>query len=66
MPRNSPHPWLQPLHRRVLVMAVCVGWLVFEVIQQDPLWLFIAVAATGYGTWDLFLSGNYRASGDRS
>lgn len=60
MPSPAPHPWLRPLHRRVLVLAVCLGWLGFELVQQDPFWLLLAVAVTGWGVWDFFLSGNYR------
>ncbi|MDQ2696952.1 MAG: DUF3329 domain-containing protein [Pseudomonadota bacterium] len=56
-----PHPWLQPLHRRVLTTLVCAGWLIFELFQQEPLWLFLAFAMTAYAVWDFFLSGNYAA-----
>ncbi len=56
---SQPHPWLQPLHRRVITIAACVGWLVFELTQGQSIWLFLAIATTGYGVWELFLSGNY-------
>lgn len=51
----SYHPWFRPLYRRVLVLLVCVGWLAFEITQQDPFWLLMAGAATGYAVWDFFL-----------
>lgn len=54
------HPWLEPLHRRILTLAVCVGWLIFELFQQESLWLLLAASFTGYAVWDFFLSGNYR------
>lgn len=60
MPLVEPHPWFQPLYRRVIVAAVCVGWLTFELIQNEPLWIMLSGAATGYAAWDFFLSGNYR------
>lgn len=56
----AAHPSLEPLYRRVLTLAACIGWLVFELFQQEPLWLLLAGAATGYALWDFFLSGHYR------
>src|SRR3546814_867158 len=60
MPRTEPHPFLRPLYRRIILIAACIAWLAFELTQQDTLWLILAGAATAYGVWDLFLSGNYR------
>lgn len=59
----QPHPWLEPLHRRVLTTLVCVAWVAFE-LWQDPggIWLLIGLGVTGYAVWDFFLSGNYRNS----
>lgn len=56
----AAHPWLEPLYRRVLTLAVCVAWLVYELFQQEPFWLLMAGTFTGYAVWDFFLSGNYR------
>jgi hypothetical protein len=64
MSSPAPHPFFRPLYRRLLVMVACVAWLAFELVQQDPLWLALAVGATGYGAWDFFLSGNYGGKGD--
>ena len=56
---TQPHPWLEPLHRRVITLAVCLAWLIFELLQQEPLWLVLAAAASTYALWDFFLSGHY-------
>lgn len=55
----TAHPWLNPLHRRVVTTAVCAAWLVFELFQQERLWLFLAACMTAYAVWDFFLSGHY-------
>lgn len=49
-----------PLHRRVITMAVCVLWLVIELIGQQPLWMVIAGAVNLYAIWEFFLGPNYR------
>jgi hypothetical protein len=57
----QPHPWLRPLHRRVLTTLVCLLWVGFELWQEPGgIWLLIGLAVTGYAVWDFFLSGNYR------
>ena len=53
------HPWFNPLYRRVLTLAFCLAWLVFELFQGEPLWLVLVAGACAYAVWDFFLSGNY-------
>ena len=60
------HPWFNPLYRRCLTLAFCVGWLIFEVFQNEPLWLIMAIGITGLAVWDFFLSGRYPMPEDRS
>jgi len=55
----EPHPWLQPLYRRIAVFVFCIGWVIFEIFQNDLLWLAIAIAAALYAAWNFFLSGTY-------
>ncbi len=44
--------WFRPLYRRVLLIAVCVGWVAFELVMQgEKLWLTIAILATVYSVW---------------
>jgi hypothetical protein len=59
----KPHPWFEPLYRRVLTTAFCVSWLIFELFQGDSFWLILVAAATGFALWDFFLSGNYGKGG---
>ena len=54
------HAWFEPLYRRILTLAASVGWLIFELFQQEPLWLLLAAAFTAYAVWAFFLSSNYR------
>lgn len=59
------HPWFNPLYRRVLTLAVCLGWLIFEFFAGEMVWLILAAGASGYAVWDFFLSGRYpMATGD--
>jgi hypothetical protein len=60
----EPHPWLMPLHRRVLALALAAAWLAFEAFfEPGGLWFWLAAGITAYGVWDFFLSGNYPARG---
>ncbi|MEM9439515.1 MAG: hypothetical protein AAGA73_03630 [Pseudomonadota bacterium] len=57
----DPHPWLQPIGRRVGVTVFCALWLAFEVWSQaGSMWFWLAAAALAWAIWDFFLSGNYR------
>jgi hypothetical protein len=50
------HPFFRPLWRRVLVLAICVGWTAFEIVYaDDPFWLVIAGGMALYALWDFFL-----------
>jgi len=56
----AAHPWLEPLHRRVVTTLFCVAWLAFESwFAPGTLWFWLALAATAWAIWDFFLSGNY-------
>lgn len=55
----APHPWLNPLHRRVLVLAVCLLWLGVETYFGGGFWQLLAVLVTAYAVWDFFLRGAY-------
>lgn len=60
---NKPHPWFIPLYRRVLTFAVCVAWLVMELIGQQMMWAMISGAVCAYAIWEFFLGPNYRDFG---
>jgi membrane-bound metal-dependent hydrolase YbcI (DUF457 family) len=60
------HRWFAPLWRRLLVIAVCLGWVAIEA-WNDPssLWLWVALAVTCWGVYDFFFAGRYgRGAGD--
>ncbi len=60
MPTSPPHPWLMPLHRRVLTTLVCAAWLAIEAwFAPQDIWFWLALFATGYALWDFFLAGKY-------
>lgn len=46
-----------PLWRRLLLLAVCFGWAVFEFIAGAPLWGMIFGAMGVYALWQFFLTG---------
>ncbi|MEZ5932564.1 MAG: hypothetical protein R3F54_11505 [Alphaproteobacteria bacterium] len=58
--KSDPHPWLQPVGRRIGVTVFCSLWLGFE-LWSDPgsMWCWMAAAALGWALWDFFLSGTY-------
>ena len=59
--KSEPHPWLQPIARRIGVTIFCVLWLCFELWSAPgSMWCWLAIAALGWAVWDFFLSGNYR------
>ena len=60
---SEPHPWFIPLYRRVITMAICVAWLVFELVGQQPFWLIMAGAVNVYAIWEFFLGPSYRGAG---
>lgn len=57
---SEPHPWFMPLYRRILTMAFCVAWLIFELVGEQSFWLILAGAVNGYALWEFFLGPNYR------
>lgn len=56
--RDNEHPFFRPLWRRLLIIAVCIGWAIFEFAMGAQTWGFIALAFTGYGVWQFLL--NYK------
>lgn len=63
----QPHPWFNPLYRRVLTMAFCVIWLIFEASRDlSGLWTLMALAVTAWGAWDFFLAKHYPVNEDEA
>jgi hypothetical protein len=60
---NWSHSFLDPLWRRVVLIAFCAAWVIFEIAAGEPFWAMIAIAMTAYGAW-LYL-WNYKPSGGK-
>ena len=55
--RPPLHPWLQPLRRRLMVVAALLLWLGFEAWYEPfSVWFFAVAAITIYALWDFFLA----------
>ena len=50
-------PFFFPLWRRIVVIAICVGWAGFELISGEPIWAILFVAAGATAAWQFFFSG---------
>jgi hypothetical protein len=48
------HPFFIPLWRRVLVVAACLGWAVFEVVGGSPFWAILFGAIGVYAGYVFF------------
>lgn len=46
-----------PLWRRVVVVAVCLAWTVFEFVSGSPFWGMLFGGMGLYALWQLFLDG---------
>lgn len=56
----KPHPWFQPLYRRILVTLFCVAWAIWEgYYDMGSIWFLLMLGVTAWAVWDFFLSGNY-------
>lgn len=64
MSSKQQHPFLDPLWRRVVIVAFCAGWSVLEWINQQTGWGMLTAAATVYGVWSLLLT--YEAGKSKS
>jgi hypothetical protein len=45
------HPWFRPIWRRVLVVAICLGWAIFELTDGAPFWAVLFGATGLYCAW---------------
>jgi len=57
MKLHNEHPFYRPLWRRILILAVCFGWLLFEVlVSKNPLWMALATAVLAYSAVAFFIA----------
>jgi hypothetical protein len=50
------HPFFRPLWRRVAVVAICLGWAVFELLGGAVFWAILFGAAGLYCAHQFFLA----------
>ncbi|MBD9453785.1 hypothetical protein IB244_19865 [Rhizobium sp. RHZ02] len=48
------HPAYRPLWARILIVAVCFGWALVEMITGDPFWAVLSGGAGVYAAYMLF------------
>ena len=49
--------WFEPLHRRVILVAIIAAWSVWEwVWNKDQFWGFITLAMIAYAIWTFFIN----------
>ncbi len=61
MKSSEPHPWFQPIARRIGIVIICFLWLGIEIwAAPGSLWSLVAACVCGWAVWDLLLSGKYR------
>ena len=60
MANNHSHPFLDPLWRRILLIAVCAAWTAVELYYGNMFWVVLVGAATAYGAYTYLF--NYEPS----
>jgi hypothetical protein len=53
---DTDHPMLRPLWVRILLVAICAGWAVFEFSGGSAAWGVAFLALGGYAGWAFFLA----------
>ena len=53
---DPSHPFYRPLWRRVLIVAVCLGWAVVEGVTSEPFWALLVGAVGIYAAWMLLVN----------
>lgn len=53
--------WFRPLWRRVLVVAFCLGWTLFEwFYSRDAFWGMLTLGLLAYAVWTFFITFDRR------
>jgi hypothetical protein len=53
---DTDHPMLKPLWVRVLLVAICLGWALFEFTGGSGAWGMLFLALGLYAAWAFFLA----------
>jgi hypothetical protein len=51
MANKQGHPFLDPLWRRVLLIAACAAWTLVELYYGNMFWVVMVGAVTVYGAY---------------
>lgn len=51
MASNTSHPFLDPLWRRIVLIAVCAVWAIIEFMNGNMFWFSMVGALTVYGAY---------------
>ena len=52
---DTSHPMFRPLWVRLLIVALCLGWAVFEFVGGSPMWGMIFGALGLYSAYGFFI-----------
>lgn len=55
---NANDPFYRPLWRRIVIVALCLGWGAFEIAFGTPIFALIFLAVGGYAAYRLLLTFN--------
>jgi hypothetical protein len=53
---DTDHPFFRPLWVRVGIVAVCLGWGLFEFATGSPFWAVIFLGLGAYAAWGFFVA----------
>ena len=53
---NTNDPFYRPLWRRIVIVALCLGWGLFEIVFGTQLFAQIFLAVGGYAAYRLLLT----------
>ena len=53
---DTSHPMFRPLWVRILIVAICLGWAVFEFTSGSSAWGAAFLARGAYAAWAFFLA----------
>lgn len=48
---RQQHPFLDPLWRRIVLVAFCAAWAAFEFHNGDQTWSTITLGLAAYAAW---------------
>jgi hypothetical protein len=55
---DPDHPFFRPLWIRVAIVALCVGWAIFEFTSASAFWGMLFLGLGAYAAWEFFFNFN--------